>query len=153
MPASRDLLGRWDIVSWEQAYDDGHTVLPMGDSLSGFIHYTPAGDMACLISRNDRPRFTSGGQWDATDSEQAQAYRSMLAYGGRFDFDGEHVVHHVEQSLYPGWVGGQQRRRVEFAADGSIVLTARLEEGTPHARTARLVWRRHEAGPATATTP
>jgi Lipocalin-like domain len=137
-----DLIGRWDIVSWVQQYDDGHMQYPMGEDLHGFIRYTGDGDMMVMIARRDRAGFTTGGQWDAADSDKAAAYQSMLAYAGHYEVDGDHVVHHVDLSLFPGWVGGQQRRRVDRRSDGTIALEARLEDGTPQARTARLVWRR-----------
>lgn len=146
MPAASDLVGLWDIVSWEQAYDDGRIQFPMGEALEGFIRYGEDGDMTCLIARADRSKFVSGGQWNASESEMAQAYRSMLAYAGRYDVADDVVTHYVELSLFPNWKGGQQKRRLEVCEDGTIVLEARLEEGTPEARTARLIWRRHSGG-------
>ena len=141
------LVGRWDIVSWVQAYDDGRRQYPMGEDLHGFIRYGDDGDMTVMIARRDRPNFSTGGQWDAADHEKAAAYESMLAYAGRYELDGDHVVHHVDMSLFPGWTGGQQRRRVVVGTDGTVALEARLEDGTPQARTARLVWRRTESKP------
>jgi hypothetical protein len=138
-----DLVGRWDIVSWQQVYDDGRVQHPMGEDLRGFIRYTDDGDMAVMIVRADRANFT-GGQWDASNDEKAAAYMSMLSYAGRYEVDGDFVVHHVDFSLFPNWAGGQQRRRVVVRADGTIALEARLEADTPEARTAQLVWRRHD---------
>ncbi len=48
----------------------------------------------------------------------------------------EFASHHVEQSLYPEWVGIEQVRRFEFDGD-ALLLTA--EAGT---LTACLAWRR-----------
>ena len=56
--------------------------------------------------------------------------------------EGDTVTHAVDLSLFPNWQGGQQKRRFALRADGMLELTARLEEGTSEARTARLVWRR-----------
>lgn len=144
------LVGRWDIVSWEQVYDDGRVQRPLGDRLTGFIDYSVDGRVTVMISKADRAPFVTGGQWDADDAEQAAAYRSVLAYAGRYELDGAEldgatVTHFVEISLFPGWVGGKQVRRVA-ERDGEIALEARLEEGTPQARTARLSWRRAEDG-------
>jgi hypothetical protein len=138
-----DLVGRWDIISWVQQYDDGRLQYPMGADLIGFIRYTSDGDVIVQISRSDRPQFTTGGQWDADKAEQAAAYGSMLTYSGRYVLDGDHVTHHVDISLYPGWVGTLQRRRLAIGDDGTIALEARLEPDTPEARTARLLWRPH----------
>jgi len=138
-----NLVGRWDILSWEQRYDDGRRELPMGEKLDGFIRYLPDGDMICMLYKSDRKRFEKGGQWNAPDDEKAGAYNSMLSYAGRYAVNGDVVTHFVEASLFPNWVGGEQKRRIEVQPDGTVALLARLEEGTAQARTARLVWRRH----------
>lgn len=138
-----NLIGRWDIVSWEQLYDDGRRELPMGEKLEGFIRYLPDGDMVCMICKSERKRFEKGGQWNAPDDEKAGAYNSMLSYAGRYAVDGNVITHTVQTSLFPNWVGGEQKRRLEVQADGTLALLARLEENTAQARTARLVWRRH----------
>ncbi|MNW12958.1 hypothetical protein D3C71_2107770 [compost metagenome] len=47
----------------------------------------------------------------------------------------------MRHSLFPNWVGGSQQRVAILEGD-VVALTARLEEGTSEARTARLVWQR-----------
>ncbi|MDD2610214.1 MAG: lipocalin-like domain-containing protein [Giesbergeria sp.] len=138
-----NLVGRWDIVSWEQRYDDGRCELPMGTQLEGFIRYLPDGDMVCMICRVPRQPFQKGGQWNAPDEEKAGAYNTMLSYAGRYTVDGDVLTHNVEMSLFPNWIGGTQKRRLEVRPDGTLALSARLEDNTPQARTALLVWRRH----------
>ncbi|MCQ4241780.1 lipocalin-like domain-containing protein [Stutzerimonas stutzeri] len=140
--SKNDLVGRWEIISWEQAFDDGRRELPMGDALHGFIQYTEDGGMACMLARAERANFVTGGQWNASDAEKAGAYTSMLAYGGSYEVDGDVISHKVEISMFPNWKGGVQKRRCEVNADGTLTLSARLEEDTAQARTARLVWRR-----------
>jgi hypothetical protein len=41
----------------------------------------------------------------------------FVAYAGRYSFHGDRVVHHVELSLFPSWVGSDQERWVELAGD------------------------------------
>jgi hypothetical protein len=146
MANANELIGRWYIVSWEQLYEDGRVQKPMGDKLEGFIDYSAEGNMVCMISRADRANFVTGGQWNASNEEKAGAYNSMLAYGGRYRLDqganGTTIVHMVDYSLFPNWKGGEQKRELAFQPDGTIALIARLEQGTPEARVARLVWRR-----------
>ncbi|WP_020655771.1 alpha/beta fold hydrolase [Massilia niastensis] len=141
---SINLAGRWDIVSWEQLYDDGRRELPLGEQPSGFIRYLPDGDMVCMISRADRKPFAQGGQWHAPVEDKARAYDSMLSYAGRYHVEGDTITHSVEASLFPNWIGGVQKRRWALQDDGTLVLQARLEDDTPQARTARLAWRRHD---------
>ncbi len=139
-----DISGRWDIVSWQQAYDDGRVVYPMGQQLRGFIEYGPYG-MFCIVSKADRPNFTSGGQWSASDAEKAGAYDSYLTYSGGYEVEGDVIVHQVQHSLFPNWVDGLQRRIAKFE-NGLLHLTARLEVGTSEARSAILTWRRNPEG-------
>lgn len=135
-----DINGRWEIVSWEQVYDDGRVVHPMGRELEGFIEYGPYG-MFCVIARAGRAHFTTGGQWSAGDADKAAAYGSYLSYAGDYEVEGDTIVHKVRHSLFPNWEGGQQRRRARFQ-DGLLSLSARFEEGTSEARSAVLTWRR-----------
>lgn len=142
MTSASDIVGRWDIVSWLQLFDDGRRQAPMGEHLHGFIRYMPDGDMICMIAKKDRPNFTSGGQWNAEDREKAAAYDSVLAYAGRYRVEGDTVIHEVETSLFPNWIGSEQRRQVRIENNELLYIEARLEQDTPQARTAQLLWRR-----------
>lgn len=135
------IKGRWGILAWEQIYDDGRIVLPMGKELEGFIEYSDHG-MFCVVSKKGREAFKTGGQWDAADAEKAAAYNSYLTYAGQYDVEGGNtIIHHVHYSIFPNWIGGSQRRAVEFDGE-TLALTARLEAGTPEARIAKLSWKR-----------
>ncbi len=142
MSITDQFIGRWNLVAWEQRYDDGRLHKPMGEHPRGFIRYSADGEMVVMISREGRQRFEKGGQWDAPDDEKAGAYNSMLSYAGRFSVDGDTVTHHVDMSLFPNWEGGTQKRKFALKPDGTLELTGRMEEGSPEARTAALVWRR-----------
>lgn len=135
------LTGRWDIVSWLQLYEDGRRQAPLGENLEGFIRYMADGDMVCMIADASQPNFATGGQWNASEAERARAYSSMLAYAGKWRIEGETVIHAVEQSLFPNWKGGDQRRHVRLEGE-TLFIEAHLEQGTPEARTAQLKWRR-----------
>jgi hypothetical protein len=73
---------------------------------------------------------------------QGRAYNEYLSYAGTYSLEDDYVTHHVELSIFPNWQGGKQRRRIVRGDNGELMLVARLEEGTPEARTARLTWRR-----------
>lgn len=140
-----DIKGRWHIRSWTQEYDDGRVVHPFGEQLDGFIEYGD-GTMFCLLTKVPRTRFATGGQWSAADTDKARAYDEFLSYAGGYSIDGDTVTHHVELCIFPDWQGGRQRRRIVWGEDGGLTLVARIEEGTSEARTAKLSWRRAQAG-------
>lgn len=135
-----ELLGRWRIVEWVQRYDDGREIYPLGRDLKGFIQYD-AERMVAFICRGERPAL-SGSQWSVPEVERAAAYSSCLAYSGTWEISGDEILHKVDLSLNPNWVRTTQRRRAAFRSDGTLVLLARLEDGTAEARTAELVWER-----------
>ena len=137
-----NLTGRWELVTFEQNYDDGRVVFPMGEGPQGVIQYTEDGYMSCQITKANRGNFTTGGQWNASDTEKAGAYNSMLSYAGRYTLEDGVVTHLVDLSLFPNWVGGQQKRQFKFDKQGQLSLIARLEENTSEARTALLLWKR-----------
>lgn len=139
--ASEQIVGYWNIVSWKQSYDDGREAYPLGQELCGFIHYDANGRMVCMMNAADRPAFVTGGQWNADDAEKARAYNSALFYSGVWHLDGDTVIHAVDTSLFPNWVGTQQKRAARIDGD-SLYLSARIEEGTSQARSAILEWSR-----------
>lgn len=141
MATPTDLIGVWTMTNWIQRYRDGRIVLPMGPGPHGRLVYTEDGVMLGIIAAADRSNFVTGGQWTANDAEKAQAYSGFLAYSGRYTVDGDYVTHHVEISLFPNWVGGDQRRRIEIDND-QLALTGVIEPGTADEREARLEWRK-----------
>jgi len=135
-----DIEGRWDIRSWRQEYDDGRVLLPMGEALSGFAEYR-GGRVTIMITQALRPHFVTGGQWDANEAEKARAYETGLFYAGRYTLEGDTVLHAIDIASYPNWVGSTQKRHAHRQGE-RLQLSARLEEGTPEARTAILEWSR-----------
>lgn len=139
-PTPDQIEGHWDLIEWVQEYDDGRRLHPFGQSPTGAISYG-GGRMSAVITPADRRNFETGGQWNADTAEKAAAYDTCLAYAGGYDYADGVMVHHVEISLFPNWVGADQRRLVEW--DGEVLsLSARLEDGTSEARSAVLRWRR-----------
>jgi len=135
----QDIMGRWEIVRWVQEYDDGRTTFPMGEALRGFISYDQM-HVTVMIERGNRTPFTQG-QWNSDDSEKAAAYNEFMAYSGEYEVQGSEVTHVVKNSLFPAWEGGTQKRRATLEGQ-QLTLSGRIEEGTPQARTVKLVWHR-----------
>lgn len=141
MMENLDIKGRWKIQAWEQIFDDGRVTYPMGTELEGFMEYGTNG-MFCAITKKDRARFTTGGQWNASDAEKAQAYNTYLTYAGDWRIEGNVVTHAVKHCLFPNWVGGEQKRYAELNGDLLSLTTHKLEAGTSEARVARLTFKR-----------
>ncbi len=61
---------------------------------------------------------------------------------GRYSFIGDRVIHQLELSLFPNWVGSDQERWVELAGDrlmlsASPLLTGKQQRSTTHGQRRR----------------
>jgi hypothetical protein len=98
------------------------------------------------IARRARAGFAAGDLLSGTTEEQARAVEGFVAYAGRYSFHGDRVVHHVELSLFPNWVGSDQERWVEFAGD-RLTLSASPLLLAGKQQVPRLVWERVDPAP------
>lgn len=117
--AEGDLSGSWRLERWEALADDGTVVRPMGERPDGILVYAPDGTMITTIAPAGRPRLASvdplaGG----SDEERRHAAETFIAYGGGWSLAGDDVIHTVEMSLYPNWVGTRQVRHVRLLDEG-----------------------------------
>jgi Lipocalin-like domain len=140
------LVGAWRLVSWENQAADGQVTHPMGADALGYVLYTADGRFSVTISRADRPTFAAGDLLGGTTEEQARAMESFVAYAGRYSFHGDRVIHHVELSLFPNWVGTDQERWVELAGD-RLTLSASPLLLAGKQQVPRLVWERVDPPP------
>jgi hypothetical protein len=140
------LVGAWRLVSWENRVADGQVSHPMGADALGYLIYTADGRFSVTISRADRARFTGGDLLGGTMQEKTRAAEGFVAYAGWYTFHGDHVVHHVELSLFPNWVGTEQQRFADLSQDtlilsaGPLLLAGRQQ--VPH-----LLWERVRPSP------
>ena len=136
-----ELLGRWRIVEWVQRYDDGREKHPFGRDPQGFIQYDEE-RMFCFVCSARRAPL-GGTQWTVPEPDKARAYETCFSYSATWEMDGDHVLHKVDLSLNPNWVGTVQRRSAAIRG-GRLVISARMEAGTPEARTAELIWKKEK---------
>ena len=139
------LAGSWRLRSWTSTFEDGSTAQPFGPAPEGVLVYVPDGTMITTIGQPDRPRITGGDLVSGPEAEIAAMARSFVAYSGRWSIDGGDVLHDVSMSLFPDWVGTQQRRHVALSDDGrELTLTSDRFVLRGRLGTQRLVWSRIE---------
>lgn len=111
-----DLIGTWRLVEWTVQIGDAPSQRPFGGDPVGLLTYTPEGRMWATLMRRTRPRLGTHTLAGASPAGRAEAAASYVGYAGTFEADDEAVTHHVEVSLFPDWVGGEQRRLVRWIA-------------------------------------
>lgn len=135
------LLGGWRLVAMEYRYADGRVRYPYGRGASGYILYTTEGWMSATIMGGERASFDTEYGRDEGVAEKVAAFESYLSYAGRYTFAGDRVIHHVEVSLIPDWVGTDLIRLAEFHDDRLILSTLPSTRGET-TRTTVITWRR-----------
>lgn len=140
--AAADLVGAWELVSWQLAVDGEARSHGFGDHVTGQLLYLASGQMSAILSDPERARVSVEPLAAAPVDERAEAARAYVSYGGRWSVQGDQVVHHVEFCLLPNWVGTDLVRTVTWS-DADLVLST-APELDPKGRTLtnRLVWRR-----------
>jgi hypothetical protein len=140
--ASNPLIGTWRLLSWEnRSLDDGEVSYPLGEDATGYIMYNDDGYMFVAIMAPHRLRFAADDLLSATKEEVAQAEETYVSYCGRYDFLGDTVVHHVEMSLFPNWISGDQERLVDLSGS-RLTLSTRPLLLRDIQQTAHLIWER-----------
>ena len=143
MATIQNLLGSWRLEAWRTDYSDGRApTFPYGPDAVGTLLYTPDGRMNASIGRPERERLSSANTRLAPDAEKTAAFDSYFNYAGRFEIRGDSVVHRVELSLNPNFVGSEQVRRIEFEGNRLTLSAVETDAKTGTLRTHRLIWRR-----------
>ena len=137
------IVGTWKLVSWENRTTDGQVSYPFGKEATGYILYSAEGYMSVAIM-TDCPHFVSGDVLGGTPEEKAGAMETYVSYCGRYEIQDGSVIHHIEVSLFPNWVGVQQKRFFNFEGNQLQLSTPPiLQQGKE--QTGHLIWQRVEA--------
>jgi hypothetical protein len=139
--ASNPLVGTWRLLTWENRTLDGEVRHPLGEDVSGYIAYTEDGYVFVAIMRPGRAPFAVGDLLSGSTAEKAGAAETYVSYCGRYEYGGDTVVHHVELSLFPNWVGVAQERLVEISGN-RLTLSTRPLLLQGRQQTAHLLWER-----------
>ena len=120
--AADELFGTWRLVSFQRTIaDTGEKKDSFGNSPQGLIIYGRDGRMLVLMVSDKRPKPSDLAK--VTDQERLDLFKTMLAYGGTYTFDGKTIKHQVEVSWNGNWSGTEQVRLVKFAGNRLIMST------------------------------
>lgn len=135
----QSFVGTWRLESFELRKANGQVNYPFGLQPLGYIMYTRNGYMSVSFMSADRLRFASADPQGGTAIEKASVMESFISYCGKYEVKESTVLHHIEVSAFPNWIGEVQERSFEF--EGSRLKLSTLpfvREGVE--QTAHLVW-------------
>ena len=135
-------VGTWKLVSVSSSTVSGErNDTPFGPSPAGFLTYTRDGRMTAIISYGGRKQLSSSDSRSAPAEEQAEAFRTFVAYAGRYTLNGDKVIHHVEISSIQDWVDTDLIRSIRFEGE-RIALVAPPTSVGGKIQTFNLIWQR-----------
>ena len=139
-PAENDLAGTYRLISdTRKDLETGEVLYPYGKNPTGYIMYGKEGRMLVLVVGDERPKPASIAK--ATPEQQAALFRSMLAYGGTYKFDGKKIEHHIDISWNELWTGTVAIREVQKEGNRLIYTTGPAPlSGTGRKNIATLIW-------------
>ena len=98
--------------------------------------------MSAVIMRQARPCFAQESARQLTIDQKADAFDSYFHYSGRWIIENHDLIHTVEFSLNPGFIGTKQRRHAQMSGDRNLVLSAQEKSNGGAIRHHYLEWRR-----------
>lgn len=146
--------GSWRLISMQtkaaggethETHKTHETYDTYGPHAAGYLMYSQLTDgfgyMSVQIVSAKRPNFAAGDIDGGTVEERLMAYDTCLSYHGKYSFDAEKVLHHIEICLYPNWSGQTVVRFARFQ-DNRLFLVSPpfLVKGI--LRTSNLIWER-----------
>jgi len=109
--ADDKLAGVWKLQSWVmENVETQETKAVFGEQPNGYLIFTREGRMMGLLT-------AQGRKAPQTEAERDAAYRSMLAYSGRYRMDGDKFITKVDVAWNEAWVGTEQARA--YKVDGA----------------------------------
>jgi hypothetical protein len=146
----QQLIGTWRLISYVECdVDSDEKRYPIGEHPLGFIIYTEDDFVSAQLSTVARAPFRRNDPYCGTPEEYTDAAGSYVAYCGPFDVDEVtgSLIHEMQVSLFPNWLGQRQARLVHI--EGDIL---QLETGSPmyfggKPKMATLVWQRVKPSP------
>jgi hypothetical protein len=104
----------------------------------GLLIYSGDGYMSVAMMSASRQKFVDKDVKKGTNEEKAASVDTYVSYSGRYEVQGDKVIHHVEVCLFPNWVGNDQKRTFQF--DGNRLTLSTPLPGGDIQRSAHLVW-------------
>jgi Lipocalin-like domain len=122
------LLGTWELVSWNYVAGGVEEPGPLGKDVTGYIMYMPDGHMCASAMIPDRRKFGTADFRAASDEEKARAFESFFGYCGRYEVNDSEIAitHLVEVGSVPNWTGTRQKRFAKISSE-TMTLTTPLQ--------------------------
>lgn len=111
------LIGTWKVVTFELEFQDtGERRAVFGKTPKGYIIFTAEGrTMSYLEAESRKP--------PKTDEDRVAAFRTIVAYTGKYRIEGERFITSVDGSWNVVWNGTEQERNFKLENGQLRIIT------------------------------
>ena len=111
------LVGAWRLVSWvHEDTESGVRKILFGDHPTGCLVFTPSGRAVAILTGEGRKA-------PKTLEDRIEAYRTMVAYSGKYQIEGNMVTTRVDIAWDQSQVGTDQVRFFKINGDRMEIET------------------------------
>ena len=141
---TQKFTGTWRLLTCEGRWSDGRLTFPYGQKPEGMLLYDGKDSFSGQIMAPERMQFATGNLLKGSDVEVREVFEGYVAYFGSYFVDeGDGLmIHQVEGSFYPNWIGERQVRKFEFDGDSRLELRTLPIKGSRSDLTVALLWER-----------
>lgn len=116
---NNSLIGTWFLQEWDCTLDGVFLNHPFGTDAHGVISYSPGGRMSAILMKSGRAPLAGKSLIKASDQEKLSVVDGYVSYAGRWRVENDHVIHSVDFSLLPNWIGTDLVRKISWTTEYS----------------------------------
>jgi hypothetical protein len=129
--ARGQIVGSWRAVSYELEFQDGSDrAFPLGTNPNGYLIFGSDGRMMTYLE-------AQGRKVPQTDEERSAAYKTLIAYTGKYRVQGNKWTTEVDGAWNVQWVGTEQERSFTLNGDRLYVVTSWFQGALYNGKTFR----------------
>ena len=114
--ARAPIVGSWRVVSYELEFQDGsERKFPLGRRPNGYLVFGADGRMMAYLEADARKA-------PQTDEERSAAYRTLMAYTGKYRVQGDKWITKVDGAWNVAWRGTDQERSFTLSGNRLTVV-------------------------------
>jgi len=138
----KGIIGTWTLVSYKHESFEGIVFYPMGPYALGRLIYTDRGFFLVMIMKSNRRQFDVENLFEASAEEKLAASDGFIAYSGQYLFEDNKIVHQIDMSFFPNWIGTTQKSSAVLANDSLAITTAALSSTSGTQDIAHILWKK-----------
>ena len=138
------IAGTWTLVSYKHESFEGIIFYPMGPYALGRLIYTDKGYFSALIMKANRRQFDAASVFEASVEEKMAASDGFIAYSGKYSLEDNKIVHQIDMSFFPNWIGTTHKSTAVLANDTLSITAAALSATAGAQDIAHIVWKKSE---------